>query len=153
MKISRARRGRCRGRTRGAAAVELGLILPLLVTLVLGCVDFGRFAYTYIAVSNASRAGAAFAMVHPVTPNTTTLWQNLVKAAIVDEMTKEMDSTKAPFDPSKISVPAPTVTTDTTTGLKTVTVTVSYPFSTLVPWPTVPKSVTLERTVEVRVIR
>jgi Flp pilus assembly protein TadG len=41
---------------RGAAAVEFALILPLLVTLVLACVDFGQFAYNYIAVTNAARA-------------------------------------------------------------------------------------------------
>ena len=30
------------------------------MTLLLGAVDFGRFAYNYIAVTNAARAGAAF---------------------------------------------------------------------------------------------
>ena len=45
-------------RRSGAVAVELALILPLLVLIVLGAVDFGRFANTYIAVTNACRAGA-----------------------------------------------------------------------------------------------
>jgi Flp pilus assembly protein TadG len=44
-------------RRRGASATELAIILPLFITIVLSCVDFGRFAYTYIAVSNAARAG------------------------------------------------------------------------------------------------
>src|SRR2546423_13511130 len=42
------------------AAVELAVLLPVLTTIVLGCVDFGRFAYNYIAVTNAARAGAAY---------------------------------------------------------------------------------------------
>ena len=37
-------------RRRGAAAAELAILLPVLVTIVLGCVDFGRFVYNYIAV-------------------------------------------------------------------------------------------------------
>jgi Flp pilus assembly protein TadG len=51
--------GRSPRRRRGAAAAELAMILPLMLILVLGCVDFGRFAYSYIAVTNAARAGAA----------------------------------------------------------------------------------------------
>jgi hypothetical protein len=47
-----------RRRRRGAAAVELALILPVFLLLLLGCHDFGRFAYTFIAVTNAARAGA-----------------------------------------------------------------------------------------------
>ena len=44
---------------RGVTAVEFALILPLLMTIVLGCVDYGRFAYDYIAVTNAARAGTS----------------------------------------------------------------------------------------------
>ena len=52
---SRLRR---RPRRRGVSAVEFALILPLLLTLVGGAVDFGRCFYTHIAVTNAARAGA-----------------------------------------------------------------------------------------------
>ena len=45
---------------RGHAAVEFALILPLLVTIIFACIDLGRFAHTYIAVTNAARAGAGF---------------------------------------------------------------------------------------------
>ena len=55
---------------RGAAAVEFAVILPLLVTIVLGCVDFGRFAYNYIALTNAARAGAAFGCMNVYTTAT-----------------------------------------------------------------------------------
>ena len=45
-------------RERGAAAVEFALILPLMLLLVGGIVDFGRFFYTQNIVVNAAREGA-----------------------------------------------------------------------------------------------
>jgi len=42
----------------GAAAVEMAVIMPVLLLLVLGCIDFGRFVSCFIAVTNAARAGA-----------------------------------------------------------------------------------------------
>ena len=46
---------------RGNSAVELALILPLLLMLTLGAVDFGRLFYAYIAVSNAAHQAATYA--------------------------------------------------------------------------------------------
>ncbi len=41
---------------RGVAATEFALILPLFLLIVLGCIDYGRFAHTYIAVTNGARS-------------------------------------------------------------------------------------------------
>src|SRR5437868_5776563 len=49
----------------GAAATELALVLPLLILLALGCVDFGRYAYYSIAVQNAARTAAEYAIMNP----------------------------------------------------------------------------------------
>jgi Flp pilus assembly protein TadG len=43
---------------RGQALVELTLLLPLLVLLVFGALDFGRLFFAYGAVANAAREGA-----------------------------------------------------------------------------------------------
>jgi Flp pilus assembly protein TadG len=43
---------------RGAAAVEFALVLPLLLLLVFGIVDFGRALNAQIMVSQAAREGA-----------------------------------------------------------------------------------------------
>lgn len=43
----------------GASAVELALLLPLLVLLLLGTIDFGRVFYGAITITNAARAGAS----------------------------------------------------------------------------------------------
>jgi Flp pilus assembly protein TadG len=44
----------------GQALVELGLLLPMLVLLLLGVVEIGRYSYVGILVANAARAGTAY---------------------------------------------------------------------------------------------
>jgi Flp pilus assembly protein TadG len=48
----------CHPGERGAAAVEMALLLPVLLLLVFGIVDFGRMLDTQIRLSQASREGA-----------------------------------------------------------------------------------------------
>lgn len=45
---------------RGQGLVEFAVILPLLLTLIAGIIEFGRLAATFAAVSSASREGARF---------------------------------------------------------------------------------------------
>jgi Flp pilus assembly protein TadG len=47
-------------RERGTAIVELALLLPLLMLLMLGMIELGRFIYFGILVGNAAHAGAQF---------------------------------------------------------------------------------------------
>ena len=46
------------GRDRGAAAVEMALVLPVLLLVIGGLIDFGRLFYTQLVLSNAAREGA-----------------------------------------------------------------------------------------------
>lgn len=48
-------------RDRGAAAVELALVLPVLLLVVFGCIDFGRMLNAQIALTQAAREGARWA--------------------------------------------------------------------------------------------
>lgn len=52
-----ARRGSANS-DRGAAAVEFALLLPLLVLLVFGMIDFGRAINAQITITQAAREGA-----------------------------------------------------------------------------------------------
>jgi len=61
--------GRCRwsrhalahdGRERGQSLVELAFVVPLLLLLLIGIIEIGRFAFYSIVVSNAARAGAQY---------------------------------------------------------------------------------------------
>lgn len=53
----------------GAAAVEFAIVLPLLVLLVLGLVDYGAGLWEAMMVGNAARAGAYWAAVNGWTNN------------------------------------------------------------------------------------
>ena len=55
----RGGRPRCR-RTRGQAAVELALSVPLLLMMLLMVVETGRAFYIAISISNAARAGVQY---------------------------------------------------------------------------------------------
>ena len=52
------------GRERGAAAVEFALVLPLLLALVFGIVEFGWTFNQQISLSNAARESARFMAIH-----------------------------------------------------------------------------------------
>ena len=50
---------------RGAAAVELALVLPVLMLLVLGIIDFGLAYNRQITLSGGAREGARWLALHP----------------------------------------------------------------------------------------
>jgi Flp pilus assembly protein TadG len=129
-------------------AVELALILPLLVTIVLGCIDFGRFGYAYVAVTNAARVGAGVASFNPVTSTTTAQWEALIRDAVA----REMEGVPG-YDAANLTVPTPDISVDPG-GLRRVRVQVTYVFDTVVNWPLLPASgFPLSRDVEMRFIR
>ena len=49
--------------TRGQALVEFALILPLLILILMGIIEFGRLWMTMITLSGAAREGARLAAV------------------------------------------------------------------------------------------
>lgn len=55
------RRDRRAGGDRGAAAVEFALVMPLLLLVVFGIVDFGRAYNMQIALTSAAREGVRVA--------------------------------------------------------------------------------------------
>jgi Flp pilus assembly protein TadG len=67
-------------RERGAAAVEFALVLPVLLMLVGGTIDFGRLYYQQIVLSNAARDGARLAAMGSTYP-TATIKNRVVAAA------------------------------------------------------------------------
>jgi Flp pilus assembly protein TadG len=52
---------------RGANIVEAAIVIPLLVLLLIGVVDFGRAYFAYITIINAAREGANWGVLHPAT--------------------------------------------------------------------------------------
>ncbi|HWL25866.1 MAG TPA: TadE family protein [Ureibacillus sp.] len=48
---------------KGATIVEFALILPLLILLVLGIIDFGRVFHAYLTIDHAGREAARVASI------------------------------------------------------------------------------------------
>lgn len=63
--------------TEGAAAVEFGLIAPLLVMLLLGIMEFGLVLNNYVELTNAARAAGR---VLAISRTSTTPWTNATNA-------------------------------------------------------------------------
>lgn len=61
--IDRRRSVFLRGQS-GATAVEFVLILPLLLALIFGLIDFGRIGFVQVSVTAASREGARFSSLY-----------------------------------------------------------------------------------------
>jgi len=131
---------------KGAAALELAVLLPLILLFVFACADFGRVMHAYLTVSNAARCGAEYGAMHEFTSFTRSSWESRVQSAIQDEM-----QLVPGFDAGSLQVALAT-TTDSD-GLFQVAVEVTYPFRTIVNWPGVPSQVTLDRKVLMRQIR
>ena len=123
------------------------IVLVLLLTIVLGCVDFGRYANTYIVVTNAAREGAFVGVTSPLSTTSQTRWEQIIRDAVVNEM-----ATVVGFDSSRLTV-AMSQISDDLEGKSRVRVEVSYPFQTVMPWVGLPDELTLSRAVEMRVIR
>lgn len=132
-----ARRGARRGHDdNGQSLVELGVLIPLLLIIVLGAIDFGRAYFAYISVTNAARAGAQYASVS----NANAANPAGITAAAMQETGSFSDS--------------PTVTASTSTDSRGKTfakVTVAYHFNTLFAWPGLPHNVPMTQTVAMRV--
>jgi Flp pilus assembly protein TadG len=131
---------------RGSATLEFALVLPILLSVVLLCVDYGQLAYYYIGVTNAARAGAAYGSTNIYSSGTVTTWQNNVIQAVRDEFYNN-----GWYDSSKLTVDTPTRTAADSSHWY-VTVTVHYTFHPYINWgswfhTSDPRDVTLTRTV------
>jgi Flp pilus assembly protein TadG len=110
---------RLQGNTSGQALVEMALILPALLLLVLGIVEFGRAFNAKQAVNDAAREGARHAVVWDETID-----QDSVEAVIETALNR-----------AGIPTASATIAFDKTTGwrnvgqMQTVYVGVQYRFS------------------------
>jgi Flp pilus assembly pilin Flp len=56
--------GRFVNEDRGATLVEFALVAPLVILMLVACLDFARALNAYVTVANASREGARYATLH-----------------------------------------------------------------------------------------
>lgn len=94
----------------GQATVEMALVLPVLLLIVIGIVEFGRIYSDHLILQNAAREGVRVAAVGGTDGD---VWNRVVASA-------------PGLDPNKLTM---TVTRDTTAKL--VTVALQYPVTWL----------------------
>jgi Flp pilus assembly protein TadG len=123
---------------RGAAVVELALLLPFLAFLFLIAVDYCRLFYYSQVVTNCARNGGIYAS-DPITAAMSP-YPDLETAAKADASSDIQ---------SQLKVEVSAVMTDSDGDYRQVKV--SYPFTTITNYPGIPSSVTITRTVQVRV--
>lgn len=127
---------------KGTAATELAITLPLLMTLLLGCIDFGRVGFHAIALTNAVGVGSQYAATNRVTAQTRSVWEAKIKSLIAEELAGDDD-----FDINQLTVTC-SVTTQANDDVR-FEVQAQYPFNTLVDWPGITSSLVMTRRFEV----
>jgi Flp pilus assembly protein TadG len=105
-------------------AVELALMLPVLVALRLGTVDYGRFAKTAVCVNNAAGVGAYNGSSSSNAASDTTA----IRAAVVQDLQGLEGIASA-------DITVTSSTANDSQGNPMVKVTVSVPFRTLCSFP------------------
>src|SRR5262245_9257239 len=109
------------GSRAGNAIVESALCIPFLLVIFLGIMEFGMGVYTYNFVSYAAREGARYA---------SSRGSLSYSPATADDIRTRVRSQAAALDPSLVSVTT-TWNPNNTPG-NTVTVSVSYPITSIV---------------------
>ena len=109
---------RLQGRSdRGASAVEFALVLPLLVAMVFGIIDFSRIFNAEIQLSQAAREGVRLAAIG--TPTYTTD-QAVARARLA--------APRPGFTDAEVTVPTVTMCTADSGPTSTATVVVTFHF-------------------------
>ena len=68
------------GHQLGQNLAEFALLLPLLLTLVLGTLDIGRAFYTYVSLTNAAREAARYGALNNTAASSTQVQQEFTSA-------------------------------------------------------------------------
>ena len=118
---------------RGAAVVELAVLLPLLMLFFVIAVDFSRAFYFSLTLQNCARAGAMYAS----------------DPFVADESPFGSTEEAARADAPNLS-PPPTITKTNSidgAGRAYVEVTATFPYRTMMQFPGIPGEMTLTRSV------
>lgn len=159
-------------RQSGQTLLEVALLTPLLLTMLLGVIDLGRYAYIAILVGNAAHAGAAYgAQGLAQSADTTGIQQAAINdyqnngqpagsLAVTSSGSCACDNggslsmqTNACSTQSNPSITGTIQTCQNGGGhwAIMVSVTASGTYTSLVGWPGIPSPVTISRTAIMRV--
>jgi Flp pilus assembly protein TadG len=150
----------------GQSLVEVALLTPILLALLVGGIELGRYAYISILVGNAARSGAAYgAQSLPQSVDTTD-----IQTAADNDFQNNGQNINTLTITSTTSCGCDSGGTTTLAGCSTannstagtcaaghwvvmVSVTASGTFNSLFSYPGIPKSITVSRTSTLRVVQ
>ena len=118
---------RARDGERGAVAVEFALIIPLLLLLLMGVIDFGRAMYVKSTLVYTASQGARVASMRNAN------WQTVVNSTAASLQVQKLAGNSATSNPTSSSTTACPADAATSPDTATVSVTVSVPFKWLTP--------------------
>ena len=130
--------------SQGNAAMEFGIVAPMLATIFVPLVDLGMGFYQKMQVENAAQAGAQYAMAHG--------WNSTAIQNAVTGATRLSSLTASPAPSQTCGCPAEDAVTVATCGSTCanarpagtyVTVSAQVVYHTLVPYPVIGNSLTL----------
>jgi len=141
-KPSTVKKHRTLPQRRGASAVELAIVLPLLMTIVLGTVDIGRAFTTRCALANAVRVGAETGATYRLTPLTADAWESRIQTAVLEELhgTPQLDLSQLSVEFESVELEA---------GRQRITVSGQASFRTIVNWPGISHLIPITHSVSV----
>ncbi|HZJ77287.1 MAG TPA: TadE family protein [Clostridia bacterium] len=76
---------------KGQSAVELALVLPILLIIVCGIMDFGWLFYNQLYLNNACREGARYAAVRTVVDDSQTIIESKIEGSLPGSLLDELD--------------------------------------------------------------
>ena len=138
----------------GSAIVEMTLLMPFVLLLLMGTIDFARVFYTALAVTQAARAGAQYGAQNNETSQDSAGMQQAARNAAQDDI----DTNSLTVTATNYCKCANGTTANCLTGVCAegspqiyVQVTTTKAFQTLWNYPGVPHTVNLNRTAIMRV--
>jgi Flp pilus assembly protein TadG len=139
----------------GAAIVEFALIAPVLISLVIGLIEIGRYMYIGIVAAHAAEAGAVYAAQSIATSQNGTAITSAVNSDSSNVTWTHV--TPTPYcsqNGSVVSCPTTANTTlDTSNGLVYyVTVKVTGTYNSLLNYPGIPTGIPVTASATMRVL-
>ena len=134
----------------GSSFIETAILVPAMLMLCCGTMDFARVVYAGIEIASAARAGVQYGALTPGNSGDTS---GMVQAALTDAA--DLGSTVTASASNFCTCSGSTVSCSSTcSGVAPegyVSVTANYTFNTALAYPGLPQTVSLSRTAKMRV--
>ncbi len=111
---------------RGSAAVEFALVLPLLLILLLGTVEFGNLFFQRLEISQAAMSGARAGITGSDKATAETIAKNVACASLPTAMQQQISTCGGAAGGSLIAA------VDTAAAPQQLVVTISWPYQPIV---------------------